>query len=137
MPIFKYPWKHKKCAQKVAHNRLQTHKYRPAAQISSELIFYIINMSQDSSVSLSVIIPHNLFGQSDQIGQLFAIFLNKSPIHMSIVHDKKDLFLDDNLQKANIVAFADCAWLVSRFTKCVSEVGETDKLELNSLQHAK
>ena len=56
---------------------------------------------------------------------------------MSIVHEKKDLFLDDNLQKVIIVAFADCAWLVSRFTKCVSEVGETDKLELNSLQHAK
>jgi hypothetical protein len=31
------------------------HKYGPAAQTSPELIFYIINMSQDSYVSLSVL----------------------------------------------------------------------------------
>ena len=43
-------------ASKVAHNRpkLFFHKYSPAAQTSPELIFHIINMSQDSSVSLSV-----------------------------------------------------------------------------------
>ena len=65
------------------------------------------------------------------------IFLKKSPLHISIAQDKKVLLLDDNLQIANIVAFADCACVVSRFTKCVSEVGETDTLELNSLQLAK
>ena len=90
--------------------------------------------AESSTGNTSNIIPHNLFGQSAQIGPLFGIFLKKPSSH---VHDKKDLFLDDSLQKANIVTFADCAWLVSRFTKCVSEVGETDKLELNSLQHAK
>jgi hypothetical protein len=43
----------KKLLSKVAHNRPQTffHKYGPAAQTSPELIFHIIKMSQDSSVS--------------------------------------------------------------------------------------
>ena len=48
----------KKQASKVAHNRSQTffHSTSPAAQTSPELIFHIINMSQDSSVSLSVVL---------------------------------------------------------------------------------
>ena len=48
----------KKRALKVAHNRPQTfffHKYGPATQTSPELIFHIINVYQDSSVSLSVV----------------------------------------------------------------------------------
>ena len=47
----------KKRASKVAHNRPQTFfsQYCQAAQTSPELIFHIINMSQDSSVSLSVV----------------------------------------------------------------------------------
>ena len=47
----------KKRASKAAHNRPQTFfsQYCPAAQTSPELIFHIINMSQDSSVSLSVL----------------------------------------------------------------------------------
>ena len=46
----------KKRALKVVHNRPQTcfHSTGPAVQSSSELIFHIINMSQDPSVSLSV-----------------------------------------------------------------------------------
>ena len=46
----------KKTPSKVAHNRPQTFfsSTGPAAQTSPELIFHIINMSQDSSVSLSV-----------------------------------------------------------------------------------
>ena len=36
--------------------KLFFHKYGPAAQTSPELIFHIINMSQDSSVSLSEIL---------------------------------------------------------------------------------
>ena len=53
------PWKHKKRASKVAHNRPQTFfsQYCPAAETSQELISNIMNMSQDSSVSLSVIVP--------------------------------------------------------------------------------
>ena len=48
----------KKQASKFAHNRPQTFfsQYFPAAQTNPELIFHIINMSQDSSVSLSVVI---------------------------------------------------------------------------------
>ena len=47
----------KKTPSKVAHNRPQTFfsSTGPAAQTSPELIFHVINMSQDSSVSLSVI----------------------------------------------------------------------------------
>jgi hypothetical protein len=44
----------KKLHSKVTHNRPQTlffHKYGPAAQTSKELIFHIIKISQDSSVS--------------------------------------------------------------------------------------
>ena len=43
-------------ASKVAHKRPQTffHSIGPAAQTSPELIFHIMNTSQDSSVSLSV-----------------------------------------------------------------------------------
>ena len=46
----------KKRASKVAHNRPQTFfsQYCLAAQTSQELIFHIIDISQDSSVSLSV-----------------------------------------------------------------------------------
>ena len=46
----------KKRASKFAHNRPQTFfsQYCPAAQTSPELIFHIINMSQDPSISLSV-----------------------------------------------------------------------------------
>ena len=52
--FFFCPWKRQ--APKVAHNRPQTffHSTGPAAQTSPELIFHII-MSQDSSVSLSVV----------------------------------------------------------------------------------
>ena len=32
-------------------------------------------------------ISHNLFGPSAQISQLFGIFIEKKPHHMSIVHD--------------------------------------------------
>ena len=47
----------KKLTSKVAHNRPQTffHSTGPAAQTSPVLIFHIINMSQDSSVCLSVV----------------------------------------------------------------------------------
>ena len=38
--------------------RLFFHSTGPAAQISPESIFHIINMSQDSSVSLSVIMTY-------------------------------------------------------------------------------
>ena len=46
----------KKRASKVAHYqpKLFFHKYGRAAQTSPELIFHIITMSQDSSVSLSM-----------------------------------------------------------------------------------
>ena len=49
----------KKRASKAAHNRpkLFFHSTGPTAQTSPELIFHIINMSQDSSVSLSVSFP--------------------------------------------------------------------------------
>ena len=48
---------HKKKPSQVAHNQPQTffHSTGPAAQTSPELIFHIINMSQDSSVYWSVI----------------------------------------------------------------------------------
>ena len=51
--------KTKKTASKVAHNRPQTFfsQYCLAAQTSPELIFHIINTSQDSSVSLSAYWP--------------------------------------------------------------------------------
>ena len=47
----------KKTPSKVAHNRPQTFfsQYCPAAQTSPESIFHIIYISQDSSVSLSVV----------------------------------------------------------------------------------
>ena len=50
----------KKPASKVAHNRPQTFfsSTGPAVQTSPELIFHIINMSQDPSVSLSVVFIH-------------------------------------------------------------------------------
>ena len=46
----------RKPPSKIAHNRPQTfiHNTGAAAQTNPELIFHIINMSQDSSVSLSV-----------------------------------------------------------------------------------
>jgi hypothetical protein len=46
----------KKLPSKVAHNRPQTFFSctGPAAQTSPELIFHVINMSQDTSVLLSV-----------------------------------------------------------------------------------
>ena len=58
--IYFCPWKR---TSKVAHNRPQTFfsQYCLAAQTSPELIFHIINMSQGSSVSLSVIIMHLCF----------------------------------------------------------------------------
>ena len=40
--------------------KLFFHKYDPAAQTSPELIFHIINMSHDSSVSLSVVLGAGL-----------------------------------------------------------------------------
>ena len=43
----------KKRASKVAYNQPQTF-FGPTAQTSPELIFHIINISQDPSVSLSV-----------------------------------------------------------------------------------
>ena len=48
----------KKRGSKVAHNLPQIFfsQYSPAAQTSPELIFDITNMSQDSSVSLSVVV---------------------------------------------------------------------------------
>jgi hypothetical protein len=55
--IFFCPWKHKKRPQKllIIGHKLFFHKYSPVAKTSPELIFHIINMSQNSSVSLSVI----------------------------------------------------------------------------------
>jgi hypothetical protein len=53
----------KQASNVVAHNWPQTfffHKYGPAAQNSLELIFHIINMSQDSSVSFSVVLGAGL-----------------------------------------------------------------------------
>ena len=48
------------CAQKrvalINGPQLFFHKYGPAAQTSPELIFYVINTSQDASVLLSVIV---------------------------------------------------------------------------------
>ena len=70
--IFNFcPWKHKKRASKVAHNRPQTffHSTGPAAQTSPELIFHIINMSQDSSVSLSVL--YNLEVRKENEGLIY------------------------------------------------------------------
>ena len=51
------PLKHKKTGLKSCYNRPQTffHKYGPAAQTRTEMIFHIMNMSQDLSVSLSVV----------------------------------------------------------------------------------
>ena len=51
----------KKLPSKVAHNRPQTFfsSTGPAAQTSPELIFHIINMSQDPSVSLSVVLSQH------------------------------------------------------------------------------
>jgi hypothetical protein len=57
----------KKRASKVAHNRPQLFFHKDlAAQTSPELIFHIINMSQNSSVSLSVVVtrqPVSLSGE--------------------------------------------------------------------------
>ena len=47
-----------KMATNIAHNRPQTFFFScpgPAAQTSPELIFHVINMSQDASVLLSVL----------------------------------------------------------------------------------
>ena len=53
----------KKPASKVAHNRPQTFfsSTGPAAQTSPELIFHIIKMSQDPSVSLFALIIKRFF----------------------------------------------------------------------------
>ena len=53
---FLTPQKKKKTPSKVAHNRPITFffMYWPADQTSPELIFHVINMSQDASVLLSV-----------------------------------------------------------------------------------
>ena len=60
----------KKPPSKVAHNRPQTFffMYWLAAQTSPELIFHVINMSQDTSVLLSVVTtqkPGTLFSLLD------------------------------------------------------------------------
>ena len=49
-------WIHKNGSQKllIIGPKLFFHKYGPAAQTSPELIFHIINMSQDSSESVSL-----------------------------------------------------------------------------------
>jgi hypothetical protein len=74
----------KKQASKVAHNRLQTFfsSTGPATQTSSKLIFHSINMSQDSSVSLSVVIynPKVL-----NLGPCLKIQVSKLPSFMAFM----------------------------------------------------
>ena len=81
-------WKHKKRASKVAHDWPQFffHKYGPAAQTSPELIFHIINMSQqDSSVALSVVQSKLNMNPTSKLISTHCVILDRISIIMRVL----------------------------------------------------